>query len=113
MSEKNRTVDDEIQGVLNGIKNLTPNSDEYTTIVQNLDTLYKIKLEQEKVKSCHEESKRQDRLKIAGYILEGAGIVLPLVFYGIWLGQGFRFERTGDFRSKAFQNLIHFIKPKK
>lgn len=113
MSKDKRTLDDEIQGVLNGIQNLTPNSDEYTTIVQNLDTLYKLKLEEQKVKSCDEESKKQDKLKILGYILEGAGIVLPLVFYGVWMRRGFKFEETGSYTSNTFKNLQHFFKPKK
>lgn len=113
MSKEKRTLDDEIQGIIDGMANQTPNSEEYTTIVQNLDTLYKLKLEEEKAKSCDVETKKQDKLEILGYILEGAGIVLPLVFYGIWMRRGFRFEETGTYVSKTFQNLQHFFKPKK
>lgn len=40
-------------------------------------------------------------------------LVLPLVFYGIWMNKGFEFEKTGSFTSTTFKNLLNRFKPTK
>lgn len=40
-------------------------------------------------------------------------LVLPLVFYGIWMNRGFKFEETGSFTSTTFKNLLNRFKPTK
>lgn len=40
-------------------------------------------------------------------------LVLPLVFYGIWMNRGFKFEETGAFTSTTFKNLLNRFKPTK
>ena len=47
------------------------------------------------------------------YGLEAAGIVLPLVFYGIWMHKGFKFEETGSITSSTFRSLISRFRPTK
>lgn len=42
-----------------------------------------------------------------------AELILPLVFYGIWMGQGFRFEESGSFTSTTFKNLLNRFRPTK
>lgn len=42
-----------------------------------------------------------------------AGLVLPLVFYGIWMNKGFKFEETGSFTSTTFKNLLNRFRPTK
>ena len=113
MEKSKRTLDDEIQDLLGNLSDLEADSEEYSKITKNLDTLYKLKIEEEKNKTDVEENKHQNKLRIVGYILEGAGIVLPLMFYGIWMKKGFKFEETGTYTSKTFMNLQHFFKPTK
>jgi len=40
-------------------------------------------------------------------------LVLPLMFYGIWMNKGFKFEETGSFTSTTFKNLLNRFKPTK
>lgn len=54
--------------------------------------------------------------KIDRYVRTGvaaAELVLPLVFYGIWMGRGFKFEETGVYASTTFKNLFNRFKPTK
>ena len=44
---------------------------------------------------------------------EAAGIILPLVFYAIWMKRGLRFEETGTFTSATFKGLFSRFKPTK
>lgn len=47
------------------------------------------------------------------YFLEGIGIGAPLVFYGIWMKRGLKFEETGTFTSNTFRGLINRFRPTK
>ena len=42
-----------------------------------------------------------------------AELVLPLVFYGVWMKRGLKFEETGTFTSQTFKNLFNRFKPTK
>lgn len=42
-----------------------------------------------------------------------AELILPLAFYGIWMGKGFEFEKTGSFTSTTFKNLLNRFRPTK
>lgn len=113
MEETKRTLDDEIQDLLENLKDLEADSEEYSKTTKSLDTLYRLKIDEEKNKSDIEESKNQTKFRVIGYVLEGAGIVLPLIFYGRWMKRGFKFEETGTFTSKTFTGLQRFFKPTK
>ncbi len=52
-----------------------------------------------------------DRYVRAGVAV--AELVLPLMFYGIWMGKGFKFEETGVYTSTTFKNLLNRFKPTK
>lgn len=57
------------------------------------------------------KDKQHDRIiKIVVTLLE---VVPPLIFYGIWMKKGFKFEETGTYSSPTFRGLIHFFKPTK
>lgn len=43
----------------------------------------------------------------------GVELVVPLVFYGIWMRKGFKFEETGSFTSTTFKNLLNRFRPTK
>ena len=42
-----------------------------------------------------------------------AELVLPLMFYGVWMKRGFKFEESGTFTSSTFKNLFNRFKPTK
>jgi hypothetical protein len=44
---------------------------------------------------------------------EAAGIVLPMIFYWVWMKRGFRFEETGTYTSTTFRGLFNRFKPTK
>ncbi len=40
-----------------------------------------------------------------------AELVLPLVFYGVWMKRGLKFEETGTYTSQTFKNLFNRFRP--
>lgn len=40
-----------------------------------------------------------------------AGVVLPLLFYSKWIGEGLKFEQEGTFTSQTFKSLMAKMKP--
>lgn len=45
--------------------------------------------------------------------IQVAELVLPLAFYGVWMGMGFAFELNNSFTSTTFKNLLNRFKPTK
>lgn len=39
-------------------------------------------------------------------VLEGAAVIIPVVFYNVWMNRGFKFEEEGTYTSNTFKNLI-------
>ena len=111
MEEKKvRTLDNEIEDLLSYIESLNPETEEYKKVRENLENLYKLKIEEEKNINDRNDNKI---FKFLGYGIEIGGIVLPLVFYGKWMKTGFKFEETGTYCSKTFMNLQKFFSPKR
>ena len=72
------------------------------------------------VTSCAREEELQNRQlreqKIDRYVriaVAGAELVLPLMFYGIWMRRGFKFEESGVYSSTTFRNLFSRFRPTK
>ena len=88
--------------------------------VDDLTKLYRLKIEEHKwdLDVCEDELKHKlldeqvkDRYFKVG--IAAAEIVLPLIFYGIWMRRGFKFEETGTYTSGTFRNLFNRFKPTK
>ena len=82
------------------------------------DEKYNSRIADNEAKEREEEIKRQqiaeqvkDRYFRAG--IAGAELILPLIFYGIWMNKGFRFEEHGTISSQVFRNLINRFRPTK
>ena len=45
--------------------------------------------------------------------IAAAELMVPLIFYGIWMRKGFKFEETGTYTSKTFTGLINRFRPTK
>jgi hypothetical protein len=60
---------------------------------------------------CAIENTEKDRL--IHIIMNGVEFIVPMVFYGIWLHKGMKFEETGTFTSQTFRGLTSKFKPLK
>ena len=89
---------------------------DYELKYENMEREFEVKYEN--MKREDEHKKREEELKkeqsrwdkINQYITHGiatAGIVFPLIFYGIWMKKGLKFEETGTYTSGTFRNLIN------
>lgn len=132
MNDKNKELLEElITDQITYIGKNNPDDEGYGSMINNLRTTCSISLEEEKfvldkaeldteanseldkraLDLLQVEEKSKDR--IVKIVLESAGIVLPIVFYGIWMKRGFKFEETGVFTSKTFSGLINRFRPTK
>ena len=137
MDEKNieKLLREEIATQIQALSEFEPGSKEKSAAIDDLVQLYKLRIEENKSiwdtyakhNSCvadneakvrEEEIKRQqiseqvkDRYFKAG--IAGAELIVPLIFYGIWMNKGFKFEETGTFTSSTFKGLINRFRPTK
>lgn len=129
MGEENRSLlEEEIKAEIKRLGSLKSGSQEYTTAVDSLTKLYKLKLEEDKNtyerldkienREIDQESKTaqmaesvKDRYFRFG--MAAAELVLPLMFYGVWMRRGFKFEQDGTFTSQTFRGLFSRFRPTK
>ena len=134
MGEENRSLlEEEIKAEIKRLGSLESGSQEHTTAVDSLTKLYKLKLEEDKNtyerldkienREIDQESKTaqmaesvKDRYVKDRYFRFGmaaAELVLPLMFYGVWMRRGFKFEQDGTFTSQTFRGLFSRFRPTK
>lgn len=122
MGEENRSLlEEEIKAEIKRLGSLESGSQEHTTAVDSLTKLYKLKLEEDKnayEREIDQESKTaqmaesvKDRYFRFG--MAAAELVLPLMFYGVWMRRGFKFEQDGTFTSQTFRGLFSRFRPTK
>lgn len=125
MVDKNRMLlEKTIESMIQDLNVLQIGSKERASAIEDLTKLYKLKIDESKTELEQEEKferrimdqtqaieqKKDRRIK---YVIEAVGIGAPLIFYGIWMNRGFKFEETGTFASKTFMNLINRFRPTK
>ena len=129
MGEENRSLlEEEIKAEIKRLGSHESGSQEHTTAVDSLTKLYKLKLEEDKNtyerldkienREIDQESKTaqmaesvKDRYFRLG--MAAAELVLPLMFYGVWMRRGFKFEQDGTFTSQTFRGLFSRFRPTK
>lgn len=129
MGEENRSLlEEEIKAEIKRLGSLESGSQEHTMAVDSLTKLYKLKLEEDKNtyerldkienREIDQESKTaqmaesvKDRYFRFG--MAAAELVLPLMFYGVWMRRGFKFEQDGTFTSQTFRGLFSRFRPTK
>lgn len=128
MEEIRTMLEEKIKGEIKALSSLEFGSREHSNAVNNLSTLYKLKIEEERcvqeleVNRLHNEQERlfkreqfteqiKDRYFKLG--MEAAGLILPLLFYSLWMKKGFKFEETGTFTSTTFRGLFSRFNPTK
>lgn len=60
-----------------------------------------IKESEQKLKQTQAKEGKMDR--IIGYVLTGAGIIIPVIASGYWMAKGMKFEETGTYTSRTMQ----------
>lgn len=137
MSEPNikDLLNEEIATEIQNLSELKAGSDEKSSAIDDLAKLYKLRIEENK--SVWDAGEKYDRRVMEGeantkddelkqkqleeqvkerYFRVGvaaAELMVPLIFYGIWMRKGFKFEETGTYTSKTFTGLINRFKPTK
>lgn len=117
-------LEEEIKGGIQELSDFQLGSKEKTEAITSLATLYKLKIDDDKVQLEIEEKLNNDQLKLEDrlernkdrYIrlgMEAAGIVLPLIFYAVWMKRGFKFEENGTYTSTTFRGLFNRFRPTK
>ena len=131
--EIKKELEKEILKEIQDLSALESGSKEKDSAIENLATLYKLNIEEVKIEheamekafdrgSADETSARDLKLKQQmldesikdRYFklgLDVAGLIVPIIFYGIWMGRGLKFEETGTFTSTTFRGLFNRFKP--
>ena len=123
----------EISREIQALSNLNAGSKEKSTAIDDLAKLYKLRIEEskndweydekynrrvmeEEAGTRDEEMKRtqlseqiKDRYFRLG--MAAAELMIPLMFYGIWMKKGFKFEETGTYTSTTFRGLFNRFRP--
>lgn len=139
MADIQDLLDGVIETKIQDLESLSSGSEEEKTAIQSLATLHKLRIEEIKAQTEAEEKcerrtmdsekhdadrtreeesqTRQARDQMIDRCMRtGVAVgelVLPLVFYGIWMNRGFKFEETGAFTSTTFKNLLNRFRPTK
>lgn len=137
MEERNieELLSEEIAAEIQALSGLNSGSKEKSTAIDDLTKLYKLRIEENKsiwdadekynrrvmedeVNARDDEVKRtqiaeqvKDRYFRVG--IAAAELMIPLMFYGIWMKKGFKFEETGTITSSTFKGLINRFRPTK
>ena len=146
-------LDEEIIAQIESLKTLDDGSKEKQLAIDDLNTLYRLKIDETRMglefeekkerrementlqsdeliikekqldaendaRSCEEQFKAEqlkeqvkDRYFKAG--IAAAEIIIPIVFYSVWLQKGGPFEEKGIFTSTTFRSLWSKFKPRK
>lgn len=119
---------EEIKSEIENLSSLEAGSQEHSTAVESLSKLYKLKIEEDKSSMDHyeKEENRHTELDIKRNQMDeavkdryfrlgiaAAELILPLMFYGVWMKRGFMFEKEGTYTSQTFRGLFSRFKPTK
>lgn len=128
-------LSEEIAAEIQALSELDSGSKEKSTAIEDLTKLYKLRIEENKSiwdadekynrRVMEDEANMRDdevkRTQIAENVKDRyfrvgiaiAELMIPLVFYGVWMKKGFKFEETGTFTSSTFKGLINRFRPTK
>ena len=76
-----------------------------------LDEQIKADVQDEQYKRSQLDEQAKDRYFKLG--IAAAELLIPLMFYGIWMRKGFKFEETGTYTSTTFRGLFNRFRPTK
>ena len=126
--EIRKLLEEEIKTEIRDLSTLEPGSKEKSTAIEDLAKLYKLRIEETKnewdfnekyesrdsdIQFKKDQLEEQVKDRYFRFGVEAAGIILPLIFYAIWMKRGFKFEETGTYTSTTFRGLFNRFKPTK
>lgn len=128
-------LNEEISAEIQALSSLATGSKEKSVAIKDLAVLYKLRIEESKLESdaddkynrrvVEENSNTRDeefkRMQLNEQVkdryfklgMAAADLILPLIFYGVWMRRGFRFEEKGTFTSTTFRGLFTRFRPTK
>lgn len=126
--ELDELLDEEIRNEIEGLSDFESGSEEKLKAIKGIAELYKLKIDEyrasaeaidkeerrkseDSLKSVELDDNKKDRL--IRVCLAGAELVLPLIFYAVWMRRGLKFEETGTFTSTTFRGLFNRFRPTK
>ena len=117
MDETKDSLMREIETEIENLSLLENGSEEKARAIDGVTKLYRLKIDEAK-NDIDSESKKEEEMvqakdRYARYCLSAAEIVLPIMFYSVWMRRGFKFEETGTITSSTFKGLTRFFKPTK
>ena len=134
MAEIKKLLDYAIETEINNL-NSASNKNEKSEVINNLTALHKLRIEEIKTeteieekserramdKAAHDEDATLKAFQLDENTLDryakigiaAAELVLPLMFYGVWMRRGFKFEQDGTFTSQTFRGLFSRFRPTK
>lgn len=119
---------EEIKAGLSDLSSLETGSKEKSEAIDDLVKLYKLKIEESKAEMDylkeideHERSNQTKREQLSEQVkdryfklgMAAAELVLPLMFYAVWMKRGFQFEKDGTYTSTTFRGLFNRFRPTK
>lgn len=125
--ETRKMLDERIKAEMLNLDSLEAGTSEKSKVIDDLATLYKLKLDEEKLQKEYADKaatrkeeqdskaaqlKEQVKDRWVRIVIAGVELIVPLVFYGGWINKGLKFEETGSLCSKTFMGFINkVIKP--
>lgn len=128
-------LNEEIAEEIQALSILEAGSKEKSIAIEDLTKLYKLRIEENKSEWEADEkynrrvmedeaNTRDDELKQIQIVeqvkdryfrlgIAAAELMIPLMFYGIWMKKGFKFEETGTYTSTTFRGLFNRFRPTK
>lgn len=103
-------LETEVQASIHDLGTLPAGSEERSSAVEDLAKIYNLMIDDE-VKLKEKQEQTKDRYFKLG--IEAGSIILPMIFYAIWMRKGFKFEETGTYTSTTFRGLFSRFKPTK
>lgn len=134
-NEIKKMLGERVKSEIKNLESLDTGTKEKMEAIHELTTLHRLYIEESKLESditdkqekrsmdnanyAREEELKRDQMKEQAkdryfkLAVAGAELVIPIIFYGVWMHKGFKFEETGTFTSTTFKGLFNRFRPTK
>ncbi len=126
--ENDKLLEKRIKEELEALPTFQTGSKEKSQAIDDLVQLYKLDVEQSKLalesglhhstkekelKCEHNKLKEQRKDRYVKLGIDVTSIIVPIIFYGLWMKKGLQFEEKGTYTSTTFKGLFNRFKPTK
>lgn len=133
MDNNTKLLNERIESLFEELASLQPGSEEYAKVSDDLNKMYKLRIEEIKIqneddehyarrcmdKEFHEQEMVAKGVESKGHMverfvklgLECAAIFVPCVVYGHWMRECLMFEKEDSFSHTTSRNLLNRFKP--